>query len=692
MLPFRTDPPPASPADPLPGAASPGMPLPGLPETGRDTVSALIIAAILAIILLLGALLIVLQRSERDELQESLIKDILWVEQTLQFHLVTDEEKLQQAAAGLGQALSRDARGRPADLAVIESQLRQIMAGNPEVERLVWHDAAGHLRLVLPPLQDQATPSGLPGPGALEPGPEDYSYAAASGKPRYGLPERGPDGVRIPLHVPVFDDRGLRGLLTAGISLDTLLSHQVPWWVAENYQLTITDAAGNLLAARSHVTARPDGPSHMVDFDPPGRGLLLSAVGYRSQTHLARNLIVAVILVLAVAVIGSLVALRRQARRRRAFEQALRSETAFRRAMEDSAIVGLRARTLDGRVLYVNKAFCDMVGYPADAIIGRKPPMPYWIPEESDTTMRMHQAAITGAAPSQGYELRWRRSDGQVIEVLTYEAPLIDADGRQAGWMGSVLDITDRKRTEEQARQQQDKLQQTARLIAMGEMASTLAHELNQPLAAIASYAAGCLNRATGEATPDAEMVSALQRLGQQAQRAGVIIRRVHEFVRKSDPVLQPCRIAEVLRDSVEFIAADARKRGIRLQLDIGDDAALVTADRILIEQVMLNLMRNGIEAMSQIEVAGRELTVTLQHRGAEVVITVGDRGPGVAPDIRERLFTAFVTTKAEGMGMGLNICRTIVELHRGRLWHEADPQGGSRFCFTLPLQLDMAL
>lgn len=663
------------------------------PETRRDTVSALIIAAILAIMVLLGALLVVLQRSERDELQESLIKDILWVEQTLQFHLTTDEEKLQQAAASLGQALGRN-EADPAALMLIEGQLRQIMAGNPEVERLAWHDAGGHLRLVLPPLQDPRLQAA--GADPLAPSPDDYAYAAASGKPRYGLPERGPEGGRIPLHVPIFDDHGLRGLLTATIALDTLLSHQVPWWVAENYQLTLTDADGTMLAARSHVAARPDGPSHVVDFDPPGHGLLLTAVGYRTQTHLARNLIVAVILVLALAAIGSLIALRRQSRRRLAFEQALRSETAFRRAMQDSAIVGLRARALDGRILYVNKAFCDMVGYPAEQIVGRKPPMPYWIPEESDTNMRMHQAAIAGAAPRQGYELRWRRSDGRVIEVLTYEAPLIDAAGRQTGWMGSVLDVTDRKRMEEQARQQQDKLQQTARLIAMGEMASTLAHELNQPLAAIASYAAGCLNRATAGGNGDAEMVAALERLGQQAQRAGVIIRRVHDFVRKSDPVLQPCRIAEVLRDSVEFIAADARKRGIRLQLDLAADGALVTADRILIEQVMLNLMRNAIEAMAPArtgdqEPAGQELTVSLRRQDNDIVVAVSDRGPGIAPEIRDRLFTAFVTTKAEGMGMGLNICRTIVELHRGRLWHEAAPQGGSRFCFTLPLRLDMA-
>jgi len=645
----------------------------------RDMVSGLIIAAIIAMVVLLGALLWVLHRGEQEELQEALIKDILWVEQTLQFHLTTDEEKLQQIAQTLGR--------RPDNLVAAESQLQQVMAGNPELERLVWRNLDGRVLVALPPVAGNGEEAGGPEP---VPEPNDYAYVAGTGRSLYGMARKRPEGTVIPLHVPVFDDRGLRGILTATISFNTLLSHQVPWWVAENYQLTIADADGAVLASRSHVAAQIDGPSHAIPFDPPGHGLVLSAIGYRSQTHLTRNLIVAVILCLACAVVGSLIALQRQARRRHVFELALRNETAFRRAMEESAIVGLRARTLDGRVLYVNRAFCDMVGYGAEEIVGRKPPMPYWMPEEAEATMQMHRAVIAGQAPAQGYELRWRRRDGKIIDVLTYEAPLIDADGRQAGWMGSVLDITDRKRAEDQASLQQEKLQQTARLIAMGEMASTLAHELSQPLAAIASYAAGCLNHATaGDISGDA-MVVALDKLGQQAQRAGGIIRRVHDFVRKSDPVLQPCGVATILRDSVEFITADARKRGIGIRLDLPNEDVSVIADRILIEQVLLNLMRNGIEAMEQTKPSNGILAVSLRNDCGQVVVSVSDLGPGIPAGLADRLYAPFFTTKSAGMGMGLNICRTILELHHGRLWHEVNPGGGSIFSFTLPREAEL--
>jgi two-component system sensor histidine kinase DctS len=176
-------------------------------------------------------------------------------------------------------------------------------------------------------------------------------------------------------------------------------------------------------------------------------------------------------------------------------EQALRSEYAFRKAMEDSLMVGMRARDLDGRVTYVNPAFLQMVGFSAEELIGREPPMPYWAPEEMETDLLLHNKVLEGKAPHEGFEIRLMRKDGSRFDALIYEAPLIDADGRQTGWMGSIIDVTERKHAEELARQQQEKLQVTARLVTMGEMASTLAHELNQPLAAITSYNAGCLNK-----------------------------------------------------------------------------------------------------------------------------------------------------------------------------------------------------
>jgi two-component system sensor histidine kinase DctS len=310
--------------------------------------------------------------------------------------------------------------------------------------------------------------------------------------------------------------------------------------------------------------------------------------------------------------------------------------------------------------------------------------MPYWLPEDMEHTLEMHRRSMRGEAPPDGFEIRFCRRSGEVFWALVYEAPLIDAFGRQTGWMASVLDVTERKRAAELARQQEQRMQHTARLVSMGEMASTLAHELNQPLSAIASYNAGCLNRLASGDYSSEELAGALSKLGAQAQRAGQIIRRVHDFVRKSEPKLARCRAGALAAEALAFVEADAAKRGILLRLD-GGDAIEVMADRILMVQALLNLIRNGIEAMSEAP-AGRRLTVSVAARGTEAEIAVADSGAGVAADALSHLFDPFFTTKREGMGMGLNICRSIVEFHQGRLWHEANPEGGSIFRLTLPL------
>jgi len=269
---------------------------------------------------------------------------------------------------------------------------------------------------------------------------------------------------------------------------------------------------------------------------------------------------------------------------------------------------------------------------------------------------------------------------------LVYEAPLIDSDGRHTGWMGSVLDITERKQAMELARQQEEKLQATSRLVTMGEMASTLAHELNQPLAAISSYNTGCMNKLeSGHYTPD-ELRGAMEKLGVQAQRAGKIIRRVHDFVRKSEPKLADCDLAEVIDDSIGFIEALAHKRSVRISREIPGWRHPLQADQVMIEQVLLNLMRNAIEAMNETPPEKRQLTVHVSQHEEQVEVRVIDNGSGMADAVRERLFTPFFSTKPNGMGMGLNICRSIIEFHKGRLWVENNPEGGTIFVFTLPL------
>ena len=510
---------------------------------------------------------------------------------------------------------------------------------------------------------------------------------AQLGKPTYSDAYWVDDVAQFEVYVPIFDEGEHRGTLLAVYSLPRLLKQQVPWWFAAKYQVRVLDANGNLLASKSKIDAASTTLSYPVIFDPPGFGMVLQVTAYRAAGNLAQTLIAALIVVLAAAVFWSLWAVRGLIQRRIDAEQALRSEYAFRKAMEDSLMVGMRARDMEGRVSYVNPAFLQMVGFSADELIGLAPPMPYWAPEEMERTLQLHNDVREGKAPHEGFEIRLMHKNGSRFDALVYEAPLIDADGEQTGWMASIIDVTARKHAEELAQQQQEKLQVTARLVTMGEMASTLAHELNQPLAAITSYNTGCLNKLESGNFSAEQLKEALEKLAVQAQRAGHIIRRVHDFVRKSEPKRVPCDLAEVIDDSIGFIEGAAKARGVRIVREIQGMRPELLADPVMLEQVLLNLMRNGIEAMRHTPSEQRRLTVKLsQLDRQQMEIRVVDRGPGIPPEVEEKLFTPLFSTKAEGMGMGLNICRSIIEVHHGRLWVEANPDGGSIFIITLPI------
>jgi two-component system sensor histidine kinase DctS len=226
----------------------------------------------------------------------------------------------------------------------------------------------------------------------------------------------------------------------------------------------------------------------------------------------------------------------------------------------------------------------------------------------------------------------------------------------------------------------------------MGELASMLAHELNQPLAAISSYTTGALNvmaraETSGQAVDCTVLRPALQQAGAQAQRAGQIIRSVHEFVKKREPERREVAVQSLLDGIDALIDLQARQSYVSLQISIPDGLPAVLADRVMIEQVLLNLTRNGIEAMAQVPPERRVLRVSASYdaAAAQVTVEVADRGHGIPDEVAERLFSPFFSTKAEGMGMGLSICRTAIEFHGGTLNHTINPAGGTIFAFTLP-------
>ncbi len=260
-------------------------------------------------------------------------------------------------------------------------------------------------------------------------------------------------------------------------------------------------------------------------------------------------------------------------------------------------------------------------------------------------------------------------------------------DGRDVEMMVAT-DITQERASEQAQRNQREKLQQTSRLVTMGEMASSLAHELNQPLAAIANYTSGAAARiknsqARGESLANDDLLEMLAKTARQAERADQVIRRIRSFVKRSDPIRKPTSVATIMADAIGLAEIDARERDLVIVQRVPEGLPELNVDAILIEQVLLNLVKNGLEAMR--ESSARELVVEVSVLDQQVMFSVIDRGHGVPEAIRASLFDSFYTTKTDGMGMGLNICRSIIESHQGRLWFEDNPDGGCTFRFTLP-------
>lgn len=649
-----------------------------LPPRSRRRINLYLAMPKIAIALLVVAvigLLVVLQEQSRTDRRQTLIADILWLEQNLRFELVGVRDRISQLAAAL------PSEANAPDL--FDRQIRQLRKSNPEVAQVLWLDAEGKVLRALPSPNHPFVAGGrLIGESI----PDRIDIARRLGRGVYTAPyEVEVAGTQFELAVPIFQDGQFSGALLVVHSLRSVLDHSVPWWFTERYQVEVLNSEGHIIGAKSNVDGKPQ-LTYTLAFDELGQGVSLRAGLTRIDTDRTARFVVAAILILAGAVFWSLWAIRGLIRRRMTAEEQLRAANAFRESMENSLITGLRARDLDGRLIYANPAFCKMVGYGESELVGATPPMPYWAPESVAETMRMHQEVLHGHAPPDGFEMQFCRKSGERFDALVYEAPLIDGNGEHIGWMGSVLDITERKRIEEFKRQQEDKLQHTARLVAMGEMASTLAHELNQPLAAIASYSAGCLNKLESGRHTEEELTGVLRKINAQSQRAGKIIRQVHDFIRRREPRREACAVAEVVDESVTLFEAQAKKHGVRIACNLQGGLPDVSADPTMIEQVMINLLRNAVEAMSDTPAEERRIDVSVRGEGDRVVVRVIDRGPGIPPESMEMLFTPFFTTKPDGMGMGMAICRSIIEFHHGRLEARNSADGGAEITFTLPV------
>ena len=596
------------------------------------------------------------EQAERDEQRAELITDALSLQAQVSQRIEHEATLLAEFAARLDRgALTPEAFAAAPE---VQQGLHRFWVG------LTWLDASNRIRAHLPELAPRPDLPSLSGAGLSA----HLSTKLASG-----------------------------GALIARYSPTDKLRQNVPWWLARKYDVRLVDSFGEVIASTTEGRELSGRESHRISLEPTLTDGYLELIARDRVRPWYRSLPAAMVAGFVVLIAAITWMLRRQVIDVSRAEAAWRTEAAWRSAMEDSLTVGLRARDLDGRLVYTNRAFADMVGFAPEDLHGLLPPMPYWPPGSTEAAMQRHQRNMAGEAPREGYETRWRHREEHALDVMIFETPLVDARGRQIGWMGSVLDITERKRLEDRERRHTETMAHHARLTMLGEIASTLAHELNQPLTAISSYNAGVLNslqRSDASAPADPAVLRALQRLGEQAAHAGRIVQRIRQFLTRREPQLEACSLNHIVDGAATLLKREFDRRGVRLALTLDPALPNLVADAVLIEQVVINLLRNASDALTERADADRRIEASTRRTPdlRFVRIDVRDNGPGLQGRRIEALCAPFYSTKAEGMGMGLAICRSILEAHQGVLDAVESPGGGAWFSMTLPVDLQVAV
>ena len=772
-----------------------------------------------------------LRNEENEREMESVRRDTEITQQQIALRLIENQEQLVRMA--------REVVTRVVDTGEFALQADAFLRDRPEVETLRWLDAVQQPRAEHSLLVGQIhldSPPPLPvtdNTPARQAHRAAFSAARETGRPFYSRAYLNSLGKpAFELHVPLVERNRFAGTLALEYSVEALLRHHVPDEVARRHLLSIVGEDSSALASTS--TPRPAGTSsrallaHDAPLTPALNGLVLRGEGWRTSVGLIGNTLFWMVVALAVLTLWMLIGTARHMRRRSQIQNALLQETQFRRAMENSMVTGMRALDLEGRITYVNAAFCQMSGFSESELVGRLPPYPYWPPDRIEENQRLLQQEMQGRNPAGGIEVRLIRKDGRHFDARMYVSPLIGPRGNQTGWMTSMTniteakrirdqlaasherfttvlegldasvsvlsvrqgellfanrsyrlwfgadsrghallsgspqdlrreppddgvddlsglptqeltdavgelrevyapmldkwfevrsrylqwtdaslaqmliatDITARRRAEEQAALQAEKAAVTSRLMTMGEMASTVAHELNQPLTAITNYCNGILSRVQSGSISEEDLVTALQKTARQAERAGQIIHRIRAFVKKSEPQRQLSDVRVVVDEAVELAGIELRRRNVAIRTYLAQRLPPLLIDPILIGQVVLNLLKNAAEAIDAAQLPASRRHVELRvvprlstEEGEVIEFSVTDAGPGLREDVVGRLYEAFFSTKPEGLGIGLNLCRSIVESHRGRMRAQNLYNGsgvvGCLFSFTLPVSED---
>jgi two-component system sensor kinase FixL len=345
----------------------------------------------------------------------------------------------------------------------------------------------------------------------------------------------------------------------------------------------------------------------------------------------------------------------------------------------DDAIIG---KTLDGLITSWNRAAEDMLGYGALEIIGQ--PIQKLLPRDRIREEDIIIREIRRGNSITHYDTLRLKKDGSEIAISLTVSPIRAADGNIIGASSIMRDISERRSAEERFQRMQSELAHMGRLSEMGQMASALAHELNQPLTATGNYVAAARRSLEPPARSSDKAVQNLLKASQQVIRAGDIIRRLRGFLSKAEPETQATAIERLIEDTGALAQIDAKFRNIQLRYDFNARECLAVVDRVQFQQVLFNLLRNAFEATTGRKV--RSVIVSTILKDKEIEVGVADSGSGISPEVAENLFRPFMTTKESGMGVGLSICRTIVEGMGGRIWHQSSPLGGAMFVFTVPL------
>ena len=634
--------------------------------------------------LLVGSVLSVVLYLNNFEVEEEARRraaDTQWLEQSVQFHFGRLEDDLlmlaRQAALGAGQSAGKSTQGTPLQGGLLWREPGVVLthgwrAAAPDTGHWVgpdrWlRDWAAH------PINAQAL-------GTLQ------DTTRGLRRPAYaGLMQHADGSLThvVWLAVPFFDRGLFAGNYLAALSLDRAVTALVPAWFQHNHSVQLV---------ADEMPTRPPGGSdapalntYRASLSLPGTDLFLDVAPLGDQPTTVPRIFFLVALLFLLGMLISLYALRRDFVKRQQVQALLQAEVAVRTAMQNSVTIGLRAWDNAGKILYVNEAFCRMVGYPASVLVGQSAPLPYWPADPSDALYLAHRTVLAQGTLDDGVEVQFQHQAGHRVDVLIHESPLNAANGVQLGWMSSVLDISERKKAQRMAALQQERLEASGRLVAVGEVASTLAHELNQPLGALSSFANGLLNRLNGDNITLTELRPVVARMARLAERAGGIIWRINAFARRREISRQRVDLTVVLRRA---FASVTNPQGSRITLPLEKGPIWVHADELLLEHLLNNLAANALDwahrgaGRAQVRV---EVTSDLVQRMACLV--VADSGPGVDPQNQANIFNAFFSSKDGGMGMGLAICRSIVEAHHGRIDVDSDPDlGGARFTVWLAL------